>query len=374
MNIVISINQLDMGGAAHMVYELVKNINKSIYKVKIVCFKGKTGSYLEEQMVNENHDIVFLKNPRLNGRKPLSKVINKLFSVCFDIVSIKRLYNELSELKPDIVHAHQDGIFAGYWTIFHNTPLITTVHSRPDGCFGRISEKIILWLSISLHHNILVAISKYNLNAIISYWHLDSKYAFYVNNGINIDNSPSVHHETITFINVSRQDKNKNQSLILRAFSKLYHENPSIPMKLYLVGDGKTHNSLIKEAESLEILKIVTFTGYIASATEYLAISDVYISSANREGLGLSVLEAMAAGLPVIATDAGGVRDLAGENGFLIPCNDEYALYASMKELRDNDELRLFKGKKSLEMVQDYSAVNMTNKYCNLYNDALESK
>jgi glycosyltransferase involved in cell wall biosynthesis len=140
-------------------------------------------------------------------------------------------------------------------------------------------------------------------------------------------------------------------------------------MKLYLVGDGKTHSSLVKEAERLGIINLTTFTGYIASVVEYLSLSDIYISSSNREGLPLSVLEAMAAGLPIIATDAGGVRDLAGENGFLIPCNDEYALYTSMKELRDNVELRLLKGKKSLEMVQDFSSITMSKKYCELFNE-----
>jgi glycosyltransferase involved in cell wall biosynthesis len=358
-----------MGGAAHMVYELVKNINPSCFTVKIVCIDGKIGSYLENKMLNENFDICFLKNPRLKKQTFINKIINRLFSVFFDIISIIYLSRELSKIKPDVIHSHQDGIFAGYWTIWRNIPLITTVHSRPDGTFNRIMEKLILRLSIFIHRNIFVAISKYNLESIKSYWHLDNKYAYYVNNGINLSNFYFTPHKTITFINVSRQDKNKNQSLILRAFLRLYQENQSIPIKLYLVGDGDTHNSLVNEAENLGINTFIIFTGYVASPVQYLADSDVYISSSNREGLPLSVLEAMAASLPIIATDAGGVRDLAGDNGFLIPCNDENALYKAMKELRDNKELRLAKGKKSLEMVQDYSSTNMAKGYCALYHE-----
>ena len=369
MNVIFTIDKLDMGGAARVVYELVKNIDKSCFTLKIICIDGRTNSFLEKQMLTEDYAIIFLKNPRLKKKILLYRIINRLFFIFFDIISILRLRKELRKSKPDIVHAHQYGIWAGYWTMGNNIPLITTVHSRPDGTFNRLTEKIILRRSILLHRNIFVAISEYNLGLIKSYWHLDDKYARYVNNGISIDNFYSIPHDSFTYINVSRQDKNKNQSLIIRAFSKLFHENPSIPMKLFLVGDGDTHNSLIKETESLGIESLVNFTGYVSSAEQYLSCSDVYVSSANREGLSLSVLEAMATKLPVIATDAGGVRDLAGENGILIPCNDEQSMFSAMKKLRDNRELCLSKGRKSFEMVQDFSAVNMAKNYCNLYRE-----
>ena len=368
MNVLISINKLDMGGAARVVYELAKNIDKSLFKLKIVCIDGKSYSFLERQMLDENYDITFLKCPRLkNGF--IAKVLNKIFSFYFDIISIIRLYKELNKIKPNIIHAHQCGIWAGYWTIFHKVPLITTVHSRPDGTFNRFTEKFILHLTIYLHCNILVAISKNNMKEIVSYWHLNSKYARYVNNGININKFYSASNDIITFINVSRQDKNKNQSLILRAFYKLANESPSIPIQLYLIGDGDTHNSLVKESYNLGINAFVIFIGYIPSVTQYLSCSDVYISSANREGLSLSVLEAMASRLPIIATDAGGVRDLAEENGILVPCNDEEALYIAMKQFRDNEKLRISKGKKSFEIVQNYSSINMAKNYCNIYQE-----
>jgi glycosyltransferase involved in cell wall biosynthesis len=372
MNIVITINWFDNGGAARMVYELVKNIDPSCFTVKIVCIDGKFGSYLEKQILDENFDIIFLKNPRLpqlTGKNIFCKIINKLLFVFFDIVSIIYLYRELSKLKPDIIHAHQNGIWAGYWSIWRNIPLVTTVHTAPYSAFLRFTEKLILRLSILFHRNTFVAISEYNIKLVKSYWKLNDQYIRYVNNGVNISNFCSIPHQIITFINVSRQDKNKNQSLILRAFSRLYHEDQSIPTKLYLVGGGDYHDLLVKEAEYLGIINLVAFTGYVPSSAQYLSDSDIYISSSNREGLSLSVLEGMAAGLPVIATDAGGVRDLAGENGILIPCNDEDALYTAMKGLRDNKELRLAKGKKSLEMVQNYSSVNMAKNYCALYQE-----
>ena len=279
----------------------------------------------------------------------------------------------LSKLKIDIIHAHQYGIWAGYWSIFHNVPLLTTLHSSPHGSVKRLTEKIIFHLSLKLNRNLLVGISQYNMELIKEYWHLDDKKVNFVNNGVFIG-FKQIPHETFTFINISRQDKNKNQSLILKAFSKLYYENISQSLKLFLIGDGDTHRLLIKEADNLGIKDLVVFTGYVSSAWEYLSISDIYISSSNREGLSLSVLEAMSLELPIIATDAGGVRDLAKDNGILIPCNDEQALYLAMKKLKEDKELRIIKGKKSLELVQDYSSQKMANNYCDIYYNLLSPK
>ncbi|MDR2406879.1 MAG: glycosyltransferase, partial [Bacteroidales bacterium] len=220
-----------------------------------------------------------------------------------------------------------------------------------------------------LHCNLLIGISEYNKELIKEFWHLDDNQTRYVNNGIDIEHYYTKPHEVFTFINVSRQDENKNQSLILRAFARLYWENPQVPMKLFLLGDGVTHGILKNLSKELKIDDLVVFTGYVSSAVEYLAIADVYVSSAHREGLPLSVLEAIAAKLPIIATDVGGIRDLVRENGILIADDDEDGLYLAMKKLRDNDELRIFKGNKSREMVQNYSAESMTKEYCLIYDE-----
>jgi glycosyltransferase involved in cell wall biosynthesis len=221
---------------------------------------------------------------------------------------------------------------------------------------------------------VLVGISLYNRELIKKHWGLSDTFVRYVNNGIEIDNYTGKPHKIFTFINVSRQDENKNQSLILRAFARLYTENTSFPMKLLLVGDGVSHNLLKEITKKLKLEALVNFTGYVDSAAEYLAVSDVYISSSHREGLPLSVLEAMAAKLPVIATDVGGVSDLARKNGILIADDDEEGLYLAMKELRDNNELRNYKAGKSREMVQNYSAESMAGGYSRIYDELVKKR
>jgi glycosyltransferase involved in cell wall biosynthesis len=377
MNITITIDELDMGGAQHVVYELVKNIDTKAYRITIICVDGRVHSFLEQLMLKESNEkkysIIFLRNRSLKKINTqlvlLNKIMNRLKQIIIDLTIIPELCQALKKTRPDVIHANQHGILALYWALAHKIPVITTIHTNPKAAVFREVERFIFKVSLLLRRNIIVAISTYNREQIKSYWRLDDMMARYVNNGIEIENFYHKSHDIFTFINTSRQDVNKNQALILRAFARLYNENTALPMKLYLVGGGDTHEELKQLAMKYSIEKQVDFTGYVASATEYLALSDVYISSAHREGLSLSALEAMAARLPVIATDVGGVRDLAQENGMLINDNDEEALCASMKELRDNTALWQAKSDKSYEMVQDFSAKVMAQKYSELYDE-----
>jgi glycosyltransferase involved in cell wall biosynthesis len=355
MKIAIVIDDLGMGGAQRVVYELIKHFDSSKYNATIICTEDRRYSLLEQQVIQEGYAVVFLKRHR--------------WEKYFKYIKIFELYQILHKLKPNIIHAHQRGILAAFWALFNRVFIIVTVHTNPAYTFLWWFEHLFFKLSLFFRRVIVVAISKYNLNLIKPYWHLDDRYARFVNNGIDISQYYSKPHKTFAFINVSRQDVNKNQSLILRAFAHLYNENKQIPMKVYLVGSGKTHEILKQQAKVLDVQKIVEFTGYIPNIKDYLAISDVYISASHREGLPLSVLEAMASHLPIIATDAGGVRDLAQENGILIADNDEYALYSAMKELRDNGDLRVAKKEKSYEMVQAYSAKIMAEAYCSIYEE-----
>jgi glycosyltransferase involved in cell wall biosynthesis len=366
-----------MGGAQHVVYELVKNIDAKKYTITIICIDGRVHSLLEEEILKEaskkNFSVFFLKDHFLKKVDThlvlFNKIINRIRQIVVDLTIIPELVQKLNNINSDLIHTHQHGMLAAYWAIPRHIPLITTVHTNPNAAFFREIERFIFKLAIFLKRITVVAISQYNHDSIKSYWHLDDSVARYVNNGIAIDDFYTRSHEIFSFINTSRHDINKNQALIIRAFARLHFENIRIPMKLYLIGDGDTHDTLRCLAVDLKIADYTEFTGYIVSPKDYLAISDVYISSSHREGLSLSVLEAMASRLPIIATDVGGVRDLAQENGILIADDDEEGLYSAMKKLRDTIELRRTKAENSYKMVQAFSAKKMTEEYSALYDE-----
>lgn len=341
-----------MGGAQHVVYELIKNVNQQKYQITIICTEARRYSILENKIISEDYNVIFLS-------------ANKY-------IKIFELYFVLRKINPDIVHVHQRGILAAFWALLNSTYLITTIHTKPQATFLWLPERLFFYISIILRRNVVVAISEYNRSLVKNYWHLSERYTCYINNGIEIAGFYKKRHDVFSFINVGRQDKNKNQMLILRAFRKLQCEFNDI--KLYLIGDGKEHDALKKFTVTAGLENKVELTGFLESPHEYLANSDVYISSSNREGLSLSVLEGMASRLAVIATDAGGVRDLARENGILIPVNDEEALLDAMRKLYKDRQLCAQMGEKSFEMVQDYSSANMAKMYCQLYGKFAKNK
>ena len=99
----------------------------------------------------------------------------------------------------------------------------------------------------------------------------------------------------------------------------------------------------------------------------YLCNADIFVMSSLYEGVPLSILEAMAAGLPVVSTDVGGIKDIVTDNGILVPSEDSLAMEEAILKLINNPSLREEKGKKSLLNVQKYDVKNIAEQYTKLY-------
>lgn len=170
---------------------------------------------------------------------------------------------------------------------------------------------------------------------------------------------------SIVYINVSRQDVNKNQILAIRAFANVNKEMPNT--RLVLVGDGNQHDILCQEVIDLGLSDVVRLVGESNEVEKYLADADIYISTSHREGLPLSMIEAMASKLPIISSNVGGISDLIEENGMLFEDNDEIALIENMIVLAKNSELRKNMGEKSYDIVKSFDASVCAEKYQEIY-------
>ena len=211
----------------------------------------------------------------------------------------------------------------------------------------------------------LVAVSEENKRLADQYFKLKVPCEF-VNNGVDLKRFYHKEHELFTFINVARQDDNKNQKILIEAFKKV-HEIYS-NTKLILVGDGPNHEMLQALCGELGVQDDVLFTGNIANAEDYYAISDVYVQTSHREALPMSILEAMAAGLPIISTNVGGIKDVVKQNGYLIDDGDDDALLETMMLLHNMttaNENRLSDQSKIL--VDGFSAGKMAKKYEDIF-------
>ena len=346
----ILLDAFTMGGAEHMAYELAKNIDTDYFDVSILCYMCKVDTLLEKQ-VESSFPVTYL-----NQRGHIT------------LGTIWRVVRAIRKTKPDIVHAHMGGVaFGAVWSMLFHKPLVITVHAKPEKAFTSKIEALVR-MALQAGRTKLVAVSAENEEMVRRYYNLDEKKCKCVNNGIDIQRFHRKKHEKFTLINVARQDDNKNQAALIRCFARL-HEHAH-GTKLLLLGDGVNHQRLKDLAEELGIADSVEFTGNVANTEEYYAISDVYVQTSFREAMPLSVLEAMAAGLPIVSTNVGGLRDVVQDNGILIPAGDDEALYAAIKQIymQDQDKLGTME-KASLRIVQGYSSENMARAYEQIYRE-----
>lgn len=355
IKVVEVIDEMEMGGAQHVVHRIISHLDKTKFDVTIVCFKKARpfASMLEKQVLDEGYKIVYL-----NARKRKWKYLELMWV--------------LTKIRPHVIHAHQTGIVASVWGFFARVKTVVTIHTAPARAFIFGGSKKAYDFAKKTGLLKTVGISAYNRDLCQKYWHLADGDVYCVNNGIDIDGCVSVEHPFFSFINVGRQDENKNQMLIIRAFSEFNRRFPDSETLLYLVGDGDQQDVLKEESKSCGLEDQVIFTGYISDPKPFLEKSDVYISSSHREGLSLSVLEGMAYGLPVIATDVGGVRDLAQENGILIADEDLNAMVDGMCALYSNRKMWKEKHDASLEMVKQYTAQGMADGYAKIFEECVK--
>lgn len=142
---------------------------------------------------------------------------------------------------------------------------------------------------------------------------------------------------------VGRLTPVKDQQLLLRAFALLREQRPdlALQMRTILVGDGPLRAPLSALVEELGLADVVWLAGDREDVPELLGLFDVFVLPSLAEGISNTVLEAMASGLPVVATESGGNTELveAGFNGALFPVGDERALAGELLMILENPKL-----------------------------------
>lgn len=175
---------------------------------------------------------------------------------------------------------------------------------------------------------------------------------------------------------IGRFSPEKGQKILLKAFRLVSRKNENV--KLWLVGDGAERETLQTLARELEISRRVEFLGMRSDIPELLRQMDLLVQSSHYEGLGIAIQEAMASGVPVVASRIGGIPELIdeGETGVMFPVGDEAALAAEitkMIELDDEKREQLIRrARQSVE--QRFSKTTIVNKLSDLYLKTFESR
>ncbi len=183
----------------------------------------------------------------------------------------------------------------------------------------------------------------------------------------------------IYFGTVGRMHGVKDQMTLVAAFIHLIEQNPELKSRTYLVlvGDGPLRQKAIDQLKEHNLLENAWLPGERQDIFEIMSMLDIFVLPSQAEGISNTILEAMATGLPIIATDVGGNPELVkdGETGLLVPPSDPLAMATAMLTLLADDKKRLQQAKMSYQRVQKhFSILTMVKNYTDVYDSLIGNR
>ncbi len=175
-------------------------------------------------------------------------------------------------------------------------------------------------------------------------------------------------------LNVAALAPHKAQSDLLRAAAFARPRAPEL--RIWIAGEGPLEEALLAERNSLGLEQTVRFLGFREDVPDLLHAADFFCISSRLEGMGTSILEAMAAGLPVVATRAGGIPEIVqdGSTGNLVPPGDPVALSDALVAMAADAERRTLMGTRGRERAREFSADRTAEGTRALYLDAIAAR
>jgi sugar transferase (PEP-CTERM/EpsH1 system associated) len=184
--------------------------------------------------------------------------------------------------------------------------------------------------------------------------------------------------ESFVIGTVGRLAAVKDQATLIRAFKLLLDANPADKndLRLVIAGDGPLRRELEELVSELGIARSVWITGDRSDIADVLRLFDLFVLSSLGEGISNTILEAMATGLPIVATDVGGNPELVqeGVTGRLIPGEDPAVLAASLQQCIGDREQLIRMGAASLEKVKtQFNWQKTVEQYLSVYDEVVNS-
>jgi len=310
--------------------------------------------------------------------RPLKNLVHPINPVK-DLQAFFEIKAILDGIKPDLVttHSNKAGLVGRLAAKALEVPVIHTSHgflfggreNNISGLFYRLAEKI---ASGAADRVICVSESEYRLASDLNVIKPDKLRLVY--NGLpDLDREywADPGQEPPRLISVARFAAPKDHLTLLQALAGL----KQLPWTLDLIGDGPKRKAVEHLANHPLLAGQVNFLGTRSDVQELLANSAIFVLSSKREGFPISILEAMRAGLPVIATNVGGVSEAVvdGETGYLVPAGDIVALRKRLSVLIEDRVLRKQMGSQGRErFAQLFTLDKMVDRTLDVYREAVK--
>lgn len=172
--------------------------------------------------------------------------------------------------------------------------------------------------------------------------------------------------DDIVLFSVGELSIRKNHQVVIKAIAQIKNREN---IKYFIAGQGGLKENLAGLVGSLCLENNVCFLDYRSDIAELLSAADIFVLPSLREGLAVAGMEAMAAGLPIIGSDARGIADyiVDGQNGFVCPANSVSAFADAIEKLINDRGLIIKQGKQAVSVVKQYEKVEINNIMKSLY-------
>lgn len=368
------IYELGTGGLENGLVNIINRSDPARYRHAIVCLT-KSGEFADRITASGVEIIVLNKQPG------------------HDIGVFWRLWKTLRRLQPALIHTRNLAAFE-MQIVGMLMPGMRSVHGEHGRDIydldGSNLKYRLLRKALRPLVDRYVAVSRDLEGWLVNYIHVGGHKVRQIYNGVDQvrfspradDRRPAALPEGflpddgLLIGTVGRLAQVKDQASLLQAFARLRQQSDEYRrrLRLLLVGDGPLFQDLRQMAEELGIADEVWMPGDRKDIPELLRSMDLFVLPSLAEGISNTILEAMASGLPVVATQTGGTPELIepGDNGFLVTVGDSVALAERLGYLVDNQDELARMGRAGRERVERYFNWDTTvESYLSVYDDVL---
>ena len=385
------ITRLDKGGSAENTLLTVMGLDKERYDV--ILIKGLS---IESNMAEDEARAVeeSVREAKREGIRIITvpSLIRRIAPFC-DLKAFFALIKILRHERPDIVHTHTSkaGILGRWAAFFARVPII--IHTPHGHVFWGYSGRcqtlfyIILERLTACITDKIIALTQQEKKDHL-HFHIASEDKFsVVHSGINLDKffntsvdsagmkrELGIPEDNLVVGTAGRLTPVKGHRYLIEAARKIMNIRPDTTF--VFLGDGELLDELKNIASKLGIEENVRFPGWRLDVAEVMSIFNIFVLPSLNEGMGRVLVEAMALGKPIVASNVGGIPDLVvdGENGFLVPTGDVETMVARINDLLESMEKREKMGENGKKIAVNFSADVMVQKIDRLYVELLKRK
>lgn len=363
---------LSTGGLENGLVNIINRSPPDRYRHVVICLTS-ADAFAQRITVNDVQVIQLHKRPG------------------YDLRCYARLRRILRELRPDIIHSRNMAALESQLCSvgMHNLKRVHGEHGREINDLDGSNWKYLVFrkfMRLFVHR--YIAVSKDLENWLMSSVGVGPDRVNQIYNGVDHQRFTPETVKPLALLPEPWQDLDgivvagtvgrltpvKDQQLLLRAVARLRSEQPALAhrLRLLIIGDGPLYPMLARMVEELALQDVVWLAGDRADVPSLLRAMDIFVLPSLGEGISNTVLEAMASGLPVIATAVGGNVELVEEgfNGRLIPVGDCQALSDALASLANNAGERARQGANARSRVCQHFDWNRTvDAYLRVYDE-----